>query len=338
MKLPWKTKGIVLTAPLHEEVDNTVKFIDEFLAPNGCNLICLQIRYRYQFKRHPECMGYDPLSEEDIKKILAVCKKNGIKLVPKMNLHGHQSGFPNVPTDGILHGHNERVPDIRDGLLRAYPELDEEPGAAGSYYSRSICLTNPVVKIILFELIDELLEVFEADAMHIGCDEVFNIGLCEECKKYSNAKLFGDWVTAVHDHLASRGARMLLWGDRFLNADETGYGEYESSANGTDPAINTVPKDIIMCDWHYESQTEFPSLEVYKKAGFKMLISPWRVKEHADNFINYAIAHDEGQVEGILLTTWCGSGDLARCILYGEPGKWKFTDQIAATVKHIFCD
>ena len=119
MQLPWKTKGIVLTAPLTEEVDNVVKFIDEYLAPRGCNLIAMQIRYRYRFKRHPECMGYDPLSYEDVKKIVAVCKKHGIRLIPKMNLHGHQSGLPNTPTDGILHGHHEKINDIRDGLLRA---------------------------------------------------------------------------------------------------------------------------------------------------------------------------------------------------------------------------
>lgn len=336
MILPWKTKGIVLTAPLSEDVDDVVRFIDEYLAPNGCNLICMQIRYRYRFKRHPECMGYDPLSYEDIKKIVKVCKKHNIRLIPKMNLHGHQSGQPNIPTDGILHGHNEKIPDIRDGLLRAYPEFDEQPDEKGVFYSRSLCLTNPLVKIVMFDLIDELLEVFEADAMHIGCDEVFNIGLCDECKKHSNSKLFGDWINAIHAHLASRGAQLLMWGDRFLNSEETGYHKWESSANGTDPAINNVPKDILICDWHYEKQTEFKSLEVFEKNGFKVLISPWRKRENTDNFIKYALEHDNSQIEGILLTTWCGSGDLAHHMLDGKPGQWNHTEEIGRNVRHIF--
>jgi len=334
--LPWKIKGIVLTAPLTKDVDDTVRFIDEYLAPNGCNLICMQIRYRYRFQTHPECMGYDPLSYEDVKKLVRVCQKNGIRLLPKMNLHGHQSGLPNTPTDGILHGHGEPIPDIRDGLLRAYPELDEQPDAPGVNYSRSICLTNPLVKIILFDLIDELLEVFEADGMHIGCDEVFNIGLCPQCRKLSNARLFGDWVTAVHDHLASRGAGMLMWGDRFLNSAETGYHEYEASTNGTDPAIDTVPRDILLCDWHYEAHEAFPSLAVFKNKGFRMLISPWRSRASTDSFLRYALAHDEGQIEGILLTTWCGAGDLARHMLDGESGKWEHTEEIAQNIRYIF--
>jgi len=338
MKLPWKTKGIVLTAPLTKEVDDVVAFIDRYLAPNGCNLIVLQIRYRYQFQLHPECQGYDPLSRQDVKKLVAVCKKHNIRLVPKMNLQGHQSGLHNTPTDGILHGHSEAVPDFRDGLLRAYPELDEMPDEKGVFYSRSLCMTNPLVKLIVFDLIDELLEVFEADALHIGCDEVFHIGICPECRKHSNAKLLADWVNAIHDHLKEKNAQLMMWGDRFLNAEQTGYSRYEASKNDTDPAIDMVSKDILICDWHYEQQDAYPSVDVFGKAGFRMLLSPMRVKQNAVNFIEYAKAHDQGHVEGLLMTTWFGSGELARHILYGEEPKWKFAKELSATLRFLFED
>lgn len=336
MKLPWKTKGIVLTAPLSKEVDDVVEFIDKYLAPNGCNLIVMQIRYRYQFQLHPECQGYDPLSYEDVKKLVNVCKKHHIRLVPKMNLHGHQSGLHNTPTDGILHGHEGAIPDFRDGLLRAYPELDEMPDEKGVFYSRSLCLTNPLVKMIVFDLMDELLDVFEADALHIGCDEVFHIGICEECRKYSHAKLLADWVNALHDHLKEKGAELMMWGDRFLNAEETGYGEYEASDNNTEEAINMVAKDILVCDWHYESQLEFPSVDIFAKANMRMFVCPMRVKQHAINFIEYAKKHDQGHIEGLLMTTWFGSGELARHMLYNEAPKWKHTKELSETIRFLF--
>ena len=336
MKLPWKTKGIVLTAPLSKEVDDVVEFIDRYLAPNGCNLIVMQMRYRYQFRLHPECQGYDPLSYDDVKKLVAVCRRHGIRLVPKMNLHGHQSGLHNTPTDGILHGHSEAIPDFRDGLLRAYPELDEMPDEKGVFYSRSICLTNPLVKLLVFDLMDELLDVFEADAMHIGCDEVFHIGLCPECSKHSNAKLLADWINALHDHLRERGAELMMWGDRFLNADETGYGIYEASGNHTEDALHMVAKDIIVCDWHYESQTEFPSVDIFRDAGLRMYVCPMRVKKHAINFIEYAKAHDAGHIEGLLMTTWFGSGELARVMLRGEEPRWRHAAEIADTIRYLF--
>lgn len=254
MNLPWKTKGIVLTAPLTDQIDDVIEFINDYLAPNGCNLIVMQVRYRYQFKRHPECQGYDPLSFTDVKRLLEVCGKNNIKLVPKMNLHGHQSGLHNTPTDGILHGHSEPIPDFRDGLLRAYPELDEQPNEKGVFYSRSLCMTNPLVKMIIFDLMDELLEVFESDTIHIGCDEVFHLGLCEECAKHSKHQLFADWINTLNSHLKERGASMMMWGDRLLNKDELAvYNRYESANNGTHDAINLISKDIYICDWHYEN-------------------------------------------------------------------------------------
>ena len=336
MKLPWRTKGIVLTAPLTKEVDDVVEFIDKYLAPCGCNLIVMQIRYRYQFRLHPECQGYDPLSYDDVKKLVNICQKHNIRLVPKMNLIGHQSGLHNTPTDGILHGHNAAIPDFRDGLLRAYPELDEMPHEKGVFYSRTLCLTNPLVKMIVFDLMDELLDVFEADAMRIGCDEVFHIGLCPECSKYSNAKLFADWINVLHTHLVERKAQLLMWGDRFLNGEKTGYGKYEASKNNTETAIDMVSNDIIICDWHYEKNTEFPSVDIFAKAGMRMYVCPMRVKSHAINFIEYAKAHDKGHIEGLLLTTWFGSGELARHMLYNEQPKWEHTKELSETLRFLF--
>ena len=336
MYLPWKTKGIVLTAPLTHELDSVVQLIEDYLAPNGCNLIVLQTRYRYQFQLHPECQGYDPLSYDQVKRLLKVCRRHGIRLLPKMNLLGHQSGIPNSPTDGILHGHNGRTPDLRDGLLRAYPEFDEQPGEPGVLYSRSLCLSNPLVKWVVFDLMTELLEVFEADGIHVGCDEAMNIGLCPQCAGRSTAQLFADWITALHDHAASRGAQLLIWGDRLLNSSQTGYGEYEAAANGTDAAIGLVPRDILICDWHYEDWPCYPSVDIFGEAGFRMLVSPWRVQQNAVQFLNAAMQQDRGQIEGLLMTTWCGSGDLARVLLHGEKGRWLHTDQIAATVRCLF--
>ena len=52
--------------------------------------------------------------------------------------------------------------------------------------------------------------------------------------------------------------------------------------------------------------------------------------------MDYAKEHDNGHILGVLMTTWCGSGDLARRLLYGEKGRWLHTDQIAETIDAIF--
>ncbi|MBQ9744579.1 MAG: family 20 glycosylhydrolase [Clostridia bacterium] len=336
MELSWETRGIVLTSPLSEEIDDVIKFIDEYLAPRGFNMIVMQVRYRYQFSSHPEVWGYDPLSAENVKKLLEVCRKNNIKLVPKMNLIGHQSGFHNEPTDGILHGHNTVSSDICDGLLRAYPDFDEQRGLKEILYSRSICLSSREAKAVVCELIDELMDVFEADMIHIGCDEVFNAGLCPECSKKSRSELISSWINSINEHVKRSGGTTLIWGDRLLSTKDTGYNRWEASDDGSDIAIDMLSKDIIICDWHYDKYEKYESIDIFAKAGFRIMISPWRDKANLEAFLDYAIKHDIGHINGVLMTTWCGSGDLAKRLLYGEKGRWLHTEQIATTIEDVF--
>lgn len=336
MDFPWKKKGIVLTAPLTCEVDKVVRLIDEYLAVRGFDTVILQVRYRYRFETHPEIVGYDPLSRDDIKKLLAVCRKNNIKLVPKMNLFGHQSGLHNKPSDGILHGHNEKKADILDALLYAYPELDEQRGECAVHYARSICPSNELSKNIVCELLDELMDVFESSSVHIGCDEAFNLGICPSCKDKPRGELFANWVNEINAHVKKRGGSVLMWGDRLIPMAGTPYHAWEACEDDTYTAIDTVSRDIVICDWHYDKYNEYKSIDLFYSAGFKIMVSPWRNKEALEAFISYAKAHDKGHIEGVLMTTWCASGDLADVLLNGKKGRWQHTDEIAKTLDEIF--
>ena len=191
--------------------------------------------------------------------------------------------------------------------------------------------------MVIFELIDELMEAFESDTLHIGCDEVFRMAECPVCVQIPKAKLFSDWITAIHDHVQSRGGKIMMWGDRLLSSSETGYNNvYDASEEGTEEAIHTVPKDIIICDWHYPVYEKYTSVDIFAREGFEIMISPWWNQEAAEAFIAYAKEHDQGHILGLLMTTWCGSGDLAKCFLYGEKGRWEHTDKIVSAIRKLF--
>ena len=105
MKYPaeWKIRGICVDAPRSEDVGLLIRLIRERFAADGINTMVLLLRYRFAFETHPECRGDDPLSKSDVSAIRAVCKENGIELIPKMNLFGHQSNqfnktFPVIAT------------------------------------------------------------------------------------------------------------------------------------------------------------------------------------------------------------------------------------------------
>ena len=316
MDTAWKTRGICISAPTSQDLDLFEEFVDTFLVPGRCNLIVMLMRYRYQFIKHPECVNSnDPLNAVQVKRIVDLCRKRNIRLVPKMNLMGHQS---------------ERNSDTMDGLLKGHPELDETPGIKEVFYCRSLCPSHPNTKPIVTDLINEITEAFETDGIHIGMDEVFDIGKCDRCKDIPTYKLFAAWVTALAEHNRSHGLQTLMWGDRLLNGLETGYGAWEASGNFTEPALHLLSRDTLICDWHYEDCVTYPSVNIFADAGYRMLVCPWRYRANAEKFIRYAQANDKGHIEGTLATTWIPSGDIMRFMLRGFPTEGKKQDTLQA--------
>jgi hypothetical protein len=319
--LDREIRGICLGVPESKDIGLIVRFIDEWLAPRKCNLLVLLTRYAYQFESHPECASPKAVSKGDMVQIRDACKRNNIKLVPKMNLMGHQS---------------EKSADSFDGLLRGHPEFNETPDMDEVFYCRSLCPSHPDIKPIIFDLMDELVDVCEADALHIGMDEVFDIGLCDRCKGMTTAEIFAGWVNALASHLRENGKRTYMWGDRLLSADETGYGSWEAAANGTDAAIDKVAKDIFICDWHYEDKEAYKSVEIFQEHGFDYVVCPWRYKANALKFLDYANEHGDEHLKGFMATTWHRSSVIANHMLGIEKSDNDTIINLAITLEELF--
>src|SRR5579864_8175536 len=75
-------RGFCIDAPRPAGVDSFIHFIDQELAPRKVNTLIVQVEYHYQFKSHPELTDSFALSKSDVKKIVSVCKKNNIRLIP----------------------------------------------------------------------------------------------------------------------------------------------------------------------------------------------------------------------------------------------------------------
>ena len=60
-------------------------------------------------------------------------------------------------------------------------------------------------------------------------------------------------------------------GDRLFDAKEHKWGEWEAAKNGTAPAVDLIPKDVIVCPSHYERRDAYPSIPLFVKKGFRVL-------------------------------------------------------------------
>ena len=209
-------------------------------------------------------------------------------------------------------------------LLAKHPEFDETPDVPSDnhgIYCRSWCPLQPGVNRIVFDLMDELIDAFRADAFHVGMDEVFLIASkqCTRCRGKDPAELFARAVGDYHGHLVGeRKLTMLMWGDRLLDDREMSYGEWEASRNGTAPAVDRIPKDIVICDWHYEVRDHYPSVAFFQSKGFRVWPASWKDEKAALALWRDARPGATGRMVGHLATTWVDSGAFCRALL-GEP-------------------
>src|SRR5277367_2633690 len=150
-------RGFCIDLPRPNGVDSFLRFIHDALAPHRVNTLFLLVDYRYQFKSHPELADSCALSLIEVKKIVRACAAEKIRIIPQINMLGHQS----------WEGHIGK-------LLQAYPEFDETPWVKNpatyvwpnddNLYCRSYCPLHPKIHEVIFAVIDELCDAFEATA------------------------------------------------------------------------------------------------------------------------------------------------------------------------------
>jgi len=319
-------RGFCIAAPSVKDVDRFVKFIDEELAPRKVNTLILRVDYNYQYASHPELADSAALSKGDVQKIVSVCQKNHINLIPQVNLLGHQSWA----------GTTEK-------LLTVYPQFDETPSVkmpekyewpnADNLYCKSYCPLHPDVHKVVFDVVDEICDAFQSTAFHAGMDEVFYLGeaQCPRCGGRDKAELFANEVRLIDEHLAQKNRKLWIWGDRLIDGKTTGLGMWEASYNNTYRAVDMIPKDVVICDWHYERADKTPVYFAMK--GLNVITCPWNRPEIAVtqtndmvNFRKTASKEMQPHFYGMMQTVWSGAGNFLDSF-YGKKAGRDGSDQ-----------
>ncbi len=304
----FPVRGFCIGAPKPSAVDSFTRFIVQELAPRKVNTLILRVDYRYQYKSHPELIDSFALSTADIKKMVNACKKNNIRIIPQINLLGHQSWA----------NHTGK-------LLAVYPQFDETPAVqmpikyewpnADNLYCKSYCPLHPEVHKVIFDVVDEICDVFEATAFHAGLDEVFYIGddRCPRCSGKDKAELFANEVRVLNDHLAQKNRELWIWGDRLIDGPTTGLGIWEASYNNTYRAIDLIPKDVVICDWHYERADK--TAVYFAMKGLHVITCPFdmpslaaRQVEDMAGFRKESSPVMQDKFYGMMQTVWSDAG------------------------------
>lgn len=199
---------------------------------------------------HVDNGGGSFVSQKELKECIEYCKKRGIDVIPEVPSLSHC-----------------------DYIVKTYPEIRERKEDMD--YPDSYCPGNPKTYEILFDILDEVYEIFEPEYVNIGHDELFSIALCDRCRDEDPCKIFVADVIKIKNYLSEKNVKIMMWADMLSNA-RPGHGGAGRSVCGDQqyvPALykirDMLPKDILMIDWWYNMDE--CHINVLEEKGFSVL-------------------------------------------------------------------
>ena len=286
-------RGLKVYMPAPDDLDSFYRTVD-MLAYYRYNTIIIEVGGAMEYKSHPEInegwidfcreMNRYPdraneiqnktypwaknsihfengggrwLTQDTVRTLVQYCRDRGFEVIPEMPTLSH--------ADYLLMRHRELAERQNDDWPDVY------------------CPSNPASYALVFDLFEEVIDVFQPKILHIGHDEYYSIGICDRCKGKSGAEIYAGDIIKLHDFLAERGIRTMLWSEKLIDAiGKNGYhyggseeryrhpdGTVEIVRPATFRSIDMIPRDIIAHHWYHSIQEYFD--EEYLKRGIEMV-------------------------------------------------------------------
>ncbi|MBE6600902.1 MAG: hypothetical protein E7637_00125 [Ruminococcaceae bacterium] len=240
----------------HPEINEKwVEFCDDMRRFSG-RAAEMQAKYPYM-KNSVHCENGDGgyLTQEECRDIAAYCRERGLDIIPECPTLSHA-----------------------DYLLLPHPEFAErENDAVPDCY----CPNHPGVYQYVFEVLDEVIDVFQPKCLHIGHDEFYSMCICDRCKGKEPVDVYVNDVKVLSDYLAAKGIETMMWGEKLLKAispkgkhyggwyDEKDYNGIKFKVPDMYQCAEKMPKNVNFLNWYWSFGTHLD--RVYHDHGYKML-------------------------------------------------------------------
>lgn len=190
-------------------------------------------------------------SREDITELVEYADEREIRVIPEIDLPGH----------GLT-------------LLTQLPALRCETGEEARSFGRksAICIGQERTYEFVEDILQEVVELFPSDIVHIGADEWIHHGVnwehCDHCQQRMREEghedvreLFYYFLRRVHGILDDHGKRMMVWNDQIDISESP-----------------DLPKDILIHFWlvshgAWGPPQEGNSMQRFVEEGFEVINS-----------------------------------------------------------------
>ena len=308
-RMPFR--GVHIMLPGTEDVEFAKRFIKYVVSPMGYNAVIIEFAGGMRFDSHPEIFdavndakekarrgeyphyphaevgGLYGISKADAKDFIDYIKSFGIEVIPEVQSLGHVQ-FMTLAHPEIAEIEEEVKEEKVNELVADVPP--------SKFYHHCYCPSNEHSYEILFDLLDEIIEVARpTQYVHMGHDEVYKMGVCPVCREKDPAELFAADVCRIHAYLREKGLKMMMWGDMLQPV----------SKYKTPPAIDMIPKDIVLLDfiWYFHFTKDIENNLLEK--GFKVILG----NMYSSHFPRYESRIIKDGIVGAQPSAWVASNE-----------------------------
>jgi hexosaminidase len=263
-------RGIRLYLPGHENIAFFKRFLRDFMALYKFNKVILEVNASMRLDHHPEVNA----GWIDFAKDLYYTQR----YYPQGPRQTYQNSAHHDTADGEILEKDEVADLVRYASSQHIEVIPEIPTYTHSYYLLTrhkqfgaitgaewpdvYCPSDPDVYKLVFDVIDEYVEVMKPRMIHIGHDEMFfPVELCRCCVGRDPALLWADDVKKIHDYLATKGIRTALYGDHLVESvrgvhrtpikSKSGWAYHMPGALTPEQVRELIPKDIVVANWFW---------------------------------------------------------------------------------------
>jgi hypothetical protein len=153
--------------------------------------IPLGLANRFAASCHFGVGGGAYIDKDDLRRLADEARRLGLEIVPEVQ--------------SLTHSYY---------IASARRDVAEEPEMP---WPDSYCPSNPESYRILFDVMDETIDVLRPKRVHIGHDEWRGGAMCPRCHGKDPGRLYAEDVLKIQRHLAEKGLETWMWGDHFVD-------------------------------------------------------------------------------------------------------------------------
>lgn len=270
-KLIWM---LDVAREMHFSDDHLLQ-IGQTASDSGFNSLGLYVEHRFRFLSAQWAAGKEALGKEQVQMLRRVFP--GLQVIPFINLLGHMEGFL----------YSEQGREFRAEKFKGYQAV----------------ANSPEFQDFAERLLDDTLDAFDSDWVHIGGDETAQLAshpadkAVADAHPHGKARVYGEHFGRLAQRVIDQGRTPCIWGDMLL--------EHEA-------ASAYIPPQTVVFDWQYKNGLADSSPKLLEQ-GFRVVGCPtlhvynaaWLHVERSEQNIR-EVAQDSHSLnlEGQCLTTW----------------------------------